>query len=138
MIIKSVHIDKFRAIENIDFDLGTKLTAIVGHNGTMKTTMLGVLGQTFSIGKNNPMYGESTIDDYKYRSQFAEKFKLSDKDIPGTHKWRLNFYPSIYKNDFFEAHSIYRDKTDPIPRFWSTEGKALELATHRFLFIILV
>lgn len=123
MIIKSVHIDKFRAIENIDFDLGTKLTAIVGHNGTMKTTMLGVLGQTFSIGKNNPMYGESTIDDYKYRSQFAEKFKLSDKDIPGTHKWRLNFYPSIYKNDFFEAHSIYRDKTDPIPRFWSTEGK---------------
>ena len=39
MIIKSVHIDKFRAIENIDFDLGTKLTAIVGHNGTMKTTM---------------------------------------------------------------------------------------------------
>ena len=47
MIIKSVHIDKFRAIENMDFDLGSKLTAIVGHNGTMKTTVLGVFGQKF-------------------------------------------------------------------------------------------
>ena len=101
MIIKSIHIDKFRALENIDFDLGSKLTAIVGHNGTMKTTILGILGQTFSIGKSNPMYGESTIDNYKYRSQFAEKFKLSDKDVPGTHQWRLNLYPNIYKNDFF-------------------------------------
>ena len=123
MIIKSVHIDKFRAIENMDFDLGSKLTAIVGHNGTMKTTVLGVLGQTFSISKSHPMYGESTIDGYKYRSQFAEKFKLSEKDVPGTHKWKLNLYPNIYANDYFEAHSIYRDKTDPIPRFWSTAGK---------------
>lgn len=123
MIIKSVHIDKFRAIENVDFDLGSKLTAIVGHNGTMKTTILGILGQTFSISKGHPMFGESTIDGYKYRSQFAEKFKLSEKDIPGTHKWRLNFYPNIYANDYFEAHSIYRDKSDPIPRFWSTAGK---------------
>lgn len=123
MIIKNVHIDKFRSIENVDFDLGSKITAIVGHNGTMKTTILGILGQTFSISKGHPMYGESTIDGYKYRSQFAEKFKLSEKDIPGTHKWKLNLYPNIYKNDYFEAHSIYRDKSDPIPRFWSTAGK---------------
>ena len=123
MIIKSVHIDKFRALNNVDFELGSKLTAIVGHNGTMKTTILGVLGQTFSISPGHPLYGESSIDGYKYRSQFAEKFKLSEKDVPGTHKWRLNLYPGIYKRDYFEAHSIYRDKNDPIPRFWSTEGK---------------
>lgn len=123
MIIKSVHIDKFRALENVDFELGSKLTAIVGHNGTMKTTVLGILGQTFAISKHHPMYGESSIDGYRYRSQFAEKFKLSEKDVPGTHKWRLNLYPNIYVNDYFEAHSIYRDKDDPIPRFWSTAGK---------------
>lgn len=123
MIIKSAHIDHFRALNNVDFELGSKLTAIVGHNGTMKTTLLGILGQTFSISKGYVMYGESTIDGYKYRSQFAEKFKLSEKDIPGTHKWRLNLYPNIYKNDYFEAHSIYRSKGDPIPRFWSTAGK---------------
>ena len=123
MIIKSVHVDNFRALNNVDFELGSKLTAIVGHNGTMKTTVLGILGQTFSISSGHPMFGESSIDGYKYRSQFAEKFKLSEKDIPGTHKWRLNLYPGIYKKDYFEAHSIYRDKNDPIPRFWSTEGK---------------
>lgn len=123
MIIKSVHIDQFRALKNVNFDLGSKLTAIVGHNGTMKTTVLGILGQTFSISKGHPMYGESSIDGYRYRSQFAEKFKLSEKDVPGTHKWCLNFYPNIYSNDCFEAHSIYRDKDDPIPRFWSTAGK---------------
>ena len=117
MIIKSVHIDNFRALNNVDFELGSKLTAIVGHNGTMKTTVLGILGQTFSISSGHPMFGESSIDGYKYRSQFAEKFKLSEKDIPGTHKWRLNLYPGIYKKDYFEAHSIYRDKNDPIPRF---------------------
>ena len=125
MIIKSVHIDKFRALNNVDFELGSKLTAIVGHNGTMKTTILGILGQTFTISQGHPMYGESTIDGYKYRSQFAEKFKLSEKDIPGTHKWRLNLYPNIYQNDYFEAHSIPRDKNDPIPRFWSTAGKGV-------------
>lgn len=123
MIIKSVHVDQFRALNNIDFELGSKLTAIVGHNGTMKTTVLGILGQTFSISKGHPMYGESSIDGYRYRSQFAEKFKLSEKDVPGTHKWRLNLYPNVYSNDYFEAHSIYRDKDDPIPRFWSTAGK---------------
>ena len=123
MIIKSAHIDRFRALNNVDFELGSKLTAIVGHNGTMKTTLLGILGQTFSISKTHKMYGESTIDGYTYRSQFAEKFKLSEKDIPGTHKWRLDLYPNIYKNDYFEAHSIYRTKNDPIPRFWSTAGK---------------
>lgn len=123
MIIKSAHIDYFRALNNVDFELGSKLTAIVGHNGTMKTTLLGILGQTFSISKGHIMYGESTIDGYKYKSQFGEKFKLSEKDVPGTHKWRLNLYPNIYKNDYFEAHSIYRSKTDPILRFWSTAGK---------------
>lgn len=123
MIIKNVHIDKFRALENVDFDLGSKLTAIVGHNGSMKTTVLGILGQTFSISTSHPMFGEKTIDDYNYRSQFGEKFKLSEKDIPGTHKWKLNLYPNIYKNNYFEAHSIPREKDDPIPRFWSTSGK---------------
>lgn len=135
MIIKSIHIDKFRALENIDFDLGSKLTAIVGHNGTMKTTILGILGQTFSIGKSNPMYGESTIDNYKYRSQFAEKFKLSDKDVPGTHQWRLNLYPNIYKNDFLKP-TVYT-VISPIPSraFGLLKVSQLVPDTRKFLFI---
>ncbi|WP_270431045.1 AAA family ATPase [Anaerostipes hominis (ex Lee et al. 2021)] len=122
MIIKSVHIDKFRALHNVNFELGSKLTAIVGHNGTMKTSVLGILSQTFTISKGHPMYGEKTIDGYNFKSQFKEKFKLSEKDIPGEHKWKLNLYPGIYKRDYFEVASMPRQKNEPI-RFWSTEGR---------------
>ena len=123
MIIKHAYIEKFRALNNIDFDLGNKITAIVGHNGTLKTTVLGILSQTFTIGPDNPMYGEKTIDGYNFRSQFSEKFKLSDKDIPGEHKWKLTLKDGIYKNNTFEAHSIPRNKNGTAIRFWSTEGK---------------
>lgn len=122
MIIKSARIEKFRALQNVNFELGSKLTAIVGQNGTMKTTVLGILSQTFTISKGDPLFGEKTIDGYNFKSQFKEKFKVSDKDVPGEHKWRLGLYPGIYKREYFEAQSMPRQKDEPI-RFWSTEGR---------------
>ena len=123
MIIKHAFITKFRALQNVEFDLGKKITAIVEQNGTMKTTVLGILSQTFTISKEHKMHGEQTIDGYNFHSQFGEKFKMSEKDIPGEHLWKLDLYPQIYKKDYFEAESIERDKNTKIPRFWSTEGK---------------
>lgn len=123
MIIKHAYIEKFRALNNIEFDLGSKITAIVGYNGTMKTTILGILSQTFTIGKDSVMSGEKTIDGYNFHSQFSEKFKLTDKDHPGMHKWKLDLYDGVYKDNFFEAESILRDQTSNKIRFWSTEGK---------------
>lgn len=127
MIVKHAHIDKFRALKNIDFDLGEKITAIVGHNGTMKTTILGILSQTFTISEDHPMFGEKTIDGYNFRSQFKEKFKMTSKDIPGEHRWRLDLSDGIYKNNSFEACSILRDKKSNEIRFWSTEGKGADM-----------
>lgn len=126
MIIKHAHIDKFRGLENIDFNLGKKLTVIVGHNGTMKTTLLGILGQTFSLqDEQSPLHGQTTIDGYDFKSQFREKFKVSDKDVPGEHRWHLDLYPGIHKNDSFDAISIkgYRKNNPNDIRFWSAEGK---------------
>ena len=51
MVIKSIEIEKFRAIENLNLKIGQKLTAIAGRNATMKSTILGMLGQPFSIAK---------------------------------------------------------------------------------------
>lgn len=127
MIIKHAHIEQFRALKNLDFDLGRMMTVIVGHNGTMKTTILGILSQTFTISKDNPMVGEKTIDGYNFHSQFSEKFKFSDKDIAGDHKWRLDLYDGIYKSNYFEAKSIYRDKKTNKIRFWSTEGRGVSM-----------
>jgi AAA15 family ATPase/GTPase len=121
MIIKHAHITKFRAFEDVEFDLGTNLTAIVGHNGTSKTTLLGILGQPFSISKNHPMNKEKTIDGFNFKSQFQEKFKFSPKDIADKYLWRLDLTPGIHRNLFIELQSTTPRENKP--RFWSTEGK---------------
>ena len=66
MIIKSIEIEKFRAIENLSLDIGKNITAIAGRNATLKTTLLGMLGQPFTISKGHPMYGCTTIDGYNF------------------------------------------------------------------------
>ena len=70
MIIKSIEIEKFRAFEDVSFCLGRRITAIAGRNATQKTTVLGMIGQPFTISKGHPMYGCKTIDGYNFRSQF--------------------------------------------------------------------
>lgn len=127
MIIKSIRIDKFRAMSDVELKIGCLMTAIAGRNATMKTTLLGMLGQPFSISKTSPMYGEHTIDGYNYRSQFNEKFKLSKvHDVAGDHKWTLNFVnTSFYHNDHIEMISTNRTGrgTSSSIRFISSEGK---------------
>lgn len=125
MVIKKVEIEKFRALKDIKFELGSNLTAIAGKNGTLKTTILGIIGQPFSLeDETNPMHGEKTIDGYNFRSQFSEKFKLSkEKDIAGEHKWKLYIDEEIYPIDsgLLEIKSIPRDSENI--RFWNAKGK---------------
>lgn len=40
MLIKKVHIKKFRGFTDQEFELGSQLTAIAGQNGTQKTVLL--------------------------------------------------------------------------------------------------
>ena len=69
------------------------LTAIAGQNGTQKSTLLGIITQTFTLGKDkNPMGSEKPLCGGSYRSAFGDKFRLSPKfDLPGTHEWTLSF-----------------------------------------------
>ena len=101
MIIRGIEIEKFRAMENVSLQIGKNLTAIVGRNATMKTTLLGMLSQPFSLGKDCGMAGEKTLDGYDYRSQLSEKFKLSkEHDLAGDHVWKLFFKNS----DIYNGH----------------------------------
>lgn len=128
MIIKSIEVEKFRAIENMSLDIGKNITAIAGRNATLKTTLLGMLGQPFTISNSHPMYGCTTIDGYNFRSQFREKFKLSKNfDHYGEHIWTLKFYKKgYYDNDEIKIMSIRRaTKTNPNAiRFWNAKSKA--------------
>lgn len=128
MIIKSILIEKFRAFDNVSFDLGKRVTAIAGRNATQKTTVLGMIGQPFTISdKSNPMYGCKTIDGYNFRSQFREKFKISpDHDIIGEHRWTLNLHQRVYEHDSYCVESIPRKQSGKAPtlRFWNANSKS--------------
>lgn len=117
MIIKSIHVKKFRGFQDINFNLGTHLTVISGQNGTQKTTILGMLTQSFAItDDNNPMKNERPLSGGTYKSSFSDKFRLSeDFDNAGEHEWTLNF-----SNDFepFTIESIHREKSKGTIRFW--------------------
>ncbi|MBC5734436.1 AAA family ATPase [Lawsonibacter hominis] len=56
MIIRSIEIEKFRAFQQVSFTLGKRITAISGRNATQKTTVLGMIGQPFTISKGHAMY----------------------------------------------------------------------------------
>ena len=128
MIIKSIEIEKFRAFENASFSLGKRITAISGRNATQKTTVLGMIGQPFTISaKDHPMYGCKTIDGYNFRSQFRDKFKISPAhDIIGEHKWKINLHNGIYERNYYSVESIARRQAghEPSLRFWNAESRA--------------
>ena len=90
MVISNIHVDIFRAMQNVDLKVGKNITAISGRNGTMKSTLLGMLGQPFSISKGSELFGEKTLEGYQFRSQFKEKFCLSmehDKPVSTSGLW---------------------------------------------------
>lgn len=128
MIIESIEVQKFRAINNMKLDLGKNITAIAGRNATLKTTLLGMIGQPFTISLGHSMYGCKTIDGYNFKSQFKEKFKLSSThDHFGDHLWTLNFYnKGYYKDNKITMKSIRRPtKSNPNDiRFWNAESKS--------------
>ncbi len=114
MKIEKVYIRKFRGFKEQEFELGSQLTAIAGQNGTQKSTLLGMITQTFSIPKDNPMYGEKPLCGGSYRSAFSDKFRLSPTfDKPKEHEWSLFFD----NGRLFEIESISRTG-NPNVRFW--------------------
>lgn len=123
MIINKVHIEKFRGFTDVNFSLGSYVTLIAGQNGTQKSTLLGILSQTFTIpSKDHSFSDEKPLIGGSYRSSFADKFKLSpERDLAGSHEWTLFFHDSELHEDIgedggFTVESIPR--TANSIRFW--------------------
>ncbi|MDO6440217.1 AAA family ATPase [Cyclobacterium sp. 1_MG-2023] len=120
MIIKSIHIKKFRGFNDVRFELGANLTVIAGQNGTQKTTLLGIISQPFTItDKENPLYGEKPLCGGNYKSLFSEKFKLSDAfDQPKGHEWTLSLN-NVTEPEFTVESIERKDKSGSKGiRFW--------------------
>lgn len=116
MIIDSIHIEKFHGFNNVGFKLGSNITIIAGQNGTQKTTLLGLLGQPFSLRLHEQMKDEKPLCGGSYWSQYADKFKLSPKfDKRGEHEWTIT---SPLEDQPYTVESIWRDQKNGKIRFW--------------------
>lgn len=116
MIIKSVHIEKFRGFKDVNFDIGNQVTIIAGQNGTQKTTLLGMLSQPFSLRGHSTMKDAMPLCGGNFISGFADKFKLSTTyDIAGSHEWTLNLHNNP---EPFTVASMKRDAKSGQIRFW--------------------
>jgi len=122
-IIESIYIEKFRAFEDTTINFNRPVNAIIGRNGTMKTTLLGLLAHPFSLETGAMSNEEPLIGGRKFNSPMSDKFKFSDKfDVPGEHKWSLTLNKAVYEKEVYTCVSEQRKDNKKI-RFWSTEGR---------------
>ena len=114
-MLREVRIKHYRGFRDVSFSIGSQLTVITGQNGTQKTTLLGMLTQMFTLGKENSMGTEKPLIGGNYRSDFINKFKFSPTfDKAGDHEWTLVFDGM----EDFTAVSIWREKKKGTIRFW--------------------
>lgn len=139
MIIDRIHIAKFHGFKDVGFKLGSNITIIAGRNGTQKTTLLGIISQTFTLSKDSPMKSEKPLCGGSYKSAFSDKFKLSPNfDKAGEHEWTISFL-SKYEEDY-TVTSMYRHKSkDDSIRFWKkgSRGKGSGYAQYPVIFLSL-
>lgn len=130
MIVSQIEIERFRMIEQQSFELGEDLTAIIGQNGTMKSTLLGMIGEPFRFETpfdNGDQY--KTIDNRFFQIPFSEAFKFSDGpeglERAGEHVWFAEINEDIYPNKKYRAFTAPRGsiKNNKI-RTWAGTSKA--------------
>lgn len=93
--ILSMHINKFRGLQNQNIQIGKNLTLISGRNGTGKSTILGLLAQIcsfktrYGLNRDNKIVKIEDLKEYRtvygqpFYSEFRNHFKISDKyDLP--------------------------------------------------------
>lgn len=106
--LSKIHVDQFRALHDLDLELGQRVTVIAGQNGTGKSTILGMLGQPFGLSDCKTIFGKS------FRTKFTDVFKMSPEfDIPGEHQYELFFRDeSISEKQGIPVRSYKRPSTD--------------------------
>lgn len=130
MVVSRIEVEQFRMLNNQSFELGENLTAIIGQNGTMKSTLLGMIGEPFRYRIKDPNSGMpyKTIDEKLFELKFSDAFKFSDGpsgfERAGNHSWKAQIDKAVYPDGEYQAVTIPRtniEKNDI--RTWSGKGK---------------
>lgn len=134
MIVKSLEVN-FRKLKDANFQFANNINIISGHNGTMKSTILGLIAQPFNNSRStdtddshNPDIFKS-IDGTYLEGTFRKNFKLAfpEYDKPDSLLATLYFYkPNLSENDKFSfklINRITKKNAKPLPRIWNTDGR---------------
>lgn len=89
MLVKNLHIKKFRHMNNINVEFSNYLTAISGPNSTGKSTILGLVGQIFVFNKKY-----KTINKSSFETKYSEIFKFCP-----IHDYKSKYDYSVTIND---------------------------------------
>ncbi|CQJ05291.1 AAA family ATPase [Yersinia frederiksenii] len=89
--LRSLHVENFRGLNDIEINFGERITIICGKNGTSKSTILGLVAQIFSFNKDLSTVPATQLNEYKtladtpFKSAFSEHFRISElHDTPGS------------------------------------------------------
>ena len=86
--LKKLHIEKFRALNNVEVEFGDFITVVCGKNGTSKSSILGIAAQIFSFEKDYASGQDISfrqIAGGTFKSQYSEHFRISTQfDQPGS------------------------------------------------------
>lgn len=75
-IIEKIEIEEFRAFHNTTIEFNRPVNAIIGKNGTLKTTLLGMLAHPFSLETGLMSSEKPLIGGKKFNSPMSDKFKF--------------------------------------------------------------
>lgn len=86
--LKKLHIEKFRALDNVEVEFGDSITVVCGKNGTSKSSILGIAAQIFSFEKDYASGQDISFHQIAggtFKSQYSEHFRISNQfDQPGS------------------------------------------------------
>ncbi|WP_336023378.1 AAA family ATPase [Acinetobacter lwoffii] len=119
-LIKKLNVLKFRALNNLDINLGQRVTVICGKNGTAKSTILGLLAQIFGFERDyikqvDLSYSPLHLNSFK--SRFSDHFRLSEKfDFAGELEASYEIYDAYFRANISPKLKFYKLKDRPLPR----------------------
>ncbi|MBX9703131.1 MAG: AAA family ATPase, partial [Silvanigrellaceae bacterium] len=80
--IKAIEIENFRTFKNRSVELGSQITVLIGRNGTMKTSLMGLIAHPFS-GISKDAFGGDL------KTALKEVFKLSSEYDRETYSYKF-------------------------------------------------
>ncbi|HIC0889155.1 AAA family ATPase [Enterobacter hormaechei] len=126
--LRSMNVESFRGLKNVNISFGERITVICGKNGTSKSTILGIIAQIFSFSRDYSKDPAELLGSYRtltgnrFKSQFSEHFRFSSKfDAPGGMEVQITLYDGAFEKELNNLRlglvdSTYHQKARPVLR----------------------